>query len=66
MLFMAVPWCGLGMVRFQLAMVGFMWGWLVVDGHKAIRRSKTFFLLRPMNLVFFLRDALIDWVLVLD
>ena len=52
MVFVAVPWCGLGMVRFRLAVVGFLWGWLVVDGHKAIGRSKKIFLLRPMNLGF--------------
>ena len=30
MVFVAVPWCGLGMVRFRLAVVGFLWGWLVL------------------------------------
>ena len=55
--FVVVPWCGLGMVRFRLAVVGFLWGWLVVDGHKATGRSKKFFLLRPMNLGFFLRGC---------
>ena len=45
------------MVRFRLVVVGFLWGWLVVDGHKATERSKKNFLLRPMNLVVFLKGC---------
>ena len=48
--FVAVTWCGLGMVRFQTTMVGFLWELLVVDSHKAIKRRNFFFVLRPMNL----------------
>jgi len=44
MVFVAVPWCGLGVIRFRSAMLGLLWGWLVVDGHKATKKSKCFFL----------------------
>ena len=54
---MAVLWCGLRMVRFRSVVVGFLWEWLVVDGHKATERSKFFFLLRPMNLGVFLKGC---------
>ena len=57
MVFVAVPWCWLGMVRFRLVVVGFLWGWLVVDSHKAIKRRKCFFLLRFVNLGIFLRGC---------
>ena len=66
MVFVAMSWCGLGVVRFQSAVVGLLWGWLVVDSHKAIKRRKCFFLLRFVNLGARLRGCLIDWVLVLD
>ena len=41
--FVAVTWCGLGMVRFRSTMVGFLWELLVVDSHKAIKRRIFFF-----------------------
>ena len=47
-------------VTFRSAVVGFLWGWLVVDGDKATERSKYFFLLRSVNLG--VLDVLINWV----
>ena len=44
MVFMAVPWCGLGMVRFQLAVVGFFVGVVGGGWSQNHRKEQNFFL----------------------
>ena len=60
--FVVVPWCGLGMIRFQSAVVGFLWG-VVSGGRSRSHREEQifFFLLRPMNLGVFLKGCF-DWL----
>ena len=44
MMFVAMLWCGLGVVRFQSTVVRLLWGWLGEWSQSYIDRSKDFLL----------------------
>ena len=64
--FLAVTWCGLGMVRFRSTMVGFLWEFLVVDSHKAIKRRIFFFRVEAHEFGGFLKRMFWFWIRILS